>query len=256
MSIWLRLSDWLKKLANKLEEKAKADAKTKGIGKPREQFVFKPAQRYEMYVIGHPRTVYKGRIEDVEDDRLILSAPVERGVPVFLPKGTKVMLVIVGLPSGRYEFETEIISFSEENAALPRLVLRKPTVIYRKQRRAKPRARVYFRVRYRIVESTLKREVKMPLYGRVDAWDLSALGIALLFPDELPLHTRVRIDFVIPDMGIPVRAVAEVVNTRWEEFSRKYITGLLFLDILEEDRAHIDKYVSILLPKQVDGFIV
>ncbi len=256
MNVWLRLSDWLKKLAERFEEKAKAGAKVKETNRPKEQFVFKPAQRYEMYVVGRPRTVYKGRIEDVGEDTLVLSAPVERSVPVFLPKGTKVILVIVGLPSGRYEFETEVVAFSEQDDALPELVLRKPKVIYRKQRRAKPRARIYFKVRYRIVESTLKRQVKIPLQGRADAWDLSAIGIALLLSDELPLHTRVRLDFVIPDMGIPVRAVAEVVNTRWEEYSRKYITGLLFLDILEEDRAHIDKYVSLLLPKQVDGFII
>lgn len=255
MNIWLRLSNWLKKLAKILEDKANVGTMP-GEPKPKEQFVFKPAQRYEMYVMGRPRTVYKGRIEDVGEDTLVLSAPVEKSVPVFLPKGTKVMLVIVGLPSGRYEFETEVVSFSEQGSTLPELVLRKPRVIYRRQRRARPRARTYFKVQYKVVESTLKRQMKMPLQGRVDAWDLSAVGIALLFPDELPLHTRVRIDFIIPDMGIPVRAVAEVVNTRWEEYSRRYITGLLFLDILEEDRAHIDKYVSMLLPKQVDGFIV
>ncbi len=252
MKIWLKISNWLREIADLLEKKAKQSSLK---DRPKEQFIFKPAQQYEMYVMGRPRKVYKGRIEDVVDDELVLSAPLEKDVPVFFPKGTKVLLAIVGLPSGRYEFETEVISFSEEGSRIPELRLKKPNKIYRKQRRAKPRARVFFSAQYRIVEHTLKRALNMPLRGRVQAWDLSAVGIALLFPEEIPLHTRVRIDFVIPDMGIPIRAVAEVVNTRWEPYSRKYITGLLFVDISGEDIAYIDKYVSMLLPKQVDGLV-
>ncbi len=254
MRLLKKLAELLKKIASALENVSEREEKR--LSHKREQFVFKPAQRYEMYVIGRPRTVYKGRIEDVKEDELVLSAPVERSVPVFLPKGTKVMLAIVGLPSGRYEFQTEVVSAIEEQGAVPALVLRKPTVIYRRQRRTKPRARIFFKVRYQIVEHTLTKRLNFPLRGRVDGWDLSSVGMAVLFPDEVPLHTRIRVDFVLPDMGIPIRAVTEVVNSRWEEYSRKYITGLLFVDVLEEDRVHIDQYVSMLLPKHVDGLMI
>ncbi len=250
MNIRNRLAAFLKKLAMRLEAKESLEERPK-----KEQFVFKPAQRYEMYVIGRPRVMYKGRIEDVKEDKLVLSAPVERSVPVFLPKGTKVLLAIVGLPSGRYEFETRVDGFVEEDNSIPELILEKPRVIYRKQRRAKPRTRIYTKVSYRIVENSLAQKIKMPLKGKVDAWDMSALGLGLLFPEELPLHARMRVSFVIPDTGILVKAVCEVVNKRWDDFSRKYITGLLFVDISEEDRAHIDKRVSLYQSRHVDGFI-
>ncbi len=250
LKFWL--AQFLKKIVARLE---KVDVEEKST-KKKEQFVFKPAQRYEMYVVGRPGVVYKGRIEDVKEDLLVLSAPVERSVPVFLPKGTEVVLAIIGLPSGRYEFKTTVVDAVEESGTVPQVLLKKPSVIYRRQRRSKPRARFFCKVNYHIVEHSLSRKIGISLKGRVDAWDLSAVGLALLFPEELPLHTRVKVNFVIPDMGIPVTAICEVVNNRWEEYSRKYITGLLFVDILEEDRAHIDKYVSMLLPRQVDGLLI
>ena len=251
MNIRSFLAEFLKKMAARLESGEKISERNQR----KEQFVFKPAQRYEMYVVGSPRVVYKGYIEDVKEDKLILSAPVERSVPLFFPKGTKVLLAIVGLPSGRYEFETRVAGFIEENGSIPELVLEKPRVIYRRQRRAKPRARVFAKVSYKVVERSLHGKIKIPMSGKVDAWDMSALGLGLLFPEELPLHTRMRVSFVIPDTGIVVRAICEVVNKRWDDFSRKYITGLLFVDISEEDRAHIDKRVSLYQGKYVDGLI-
>ncbi len=219
--------------------------------KPRVRFVFKPMQRYEMYVRGRPRNIYKGRIEDVKEEVIILSAPVEHSVPTFFPKGTQVLLAIVGLPSGRYEFQTEVVGVVE--GEVPLLILKKPTMIYRKQRRQKPRVRVFCKAHYEIISRTLKKKANVDKRGKADVWDLSATGIALLLANEIPRQTRMKLSFVIPETGIRVSAVAEVVNTRWDGFSRKFVTGMVFVSILDEDRAYIDNYVAMMSPKQIDG---
>jgi len=246
MSFREKLAGFLKSLAEFLEP---VEKEQKG---PKFQFVFKPAQRYEMYVTQRPRVVYKGRIEEVFDDYIVLSAPLERSVPVYLPKGTEVILAIVGLPSGRYEFRTKVRDTIEEKGTIPQLVLEKPKVIYRRQKRGKPRIRMFSKADYKITGHVPK---DVPRSGKVAVWDISVLGIALLFSREVPLHTRMKIVFTLPDSGIPVQALCEVVNKRWDQYSREFITGMLFLDVDEEHRAYIDKFVQSQLPRYVDGLV-
>ncbi len=241
------LADFFKGIGEALEPKEKK------TGGPKFQFIFKPAQRYEMFVAKRPRVVYKGRIEEVFDDYLVLSAPLERSVPVYLPKGTEVILAIVGLPSGRYEFKTKVKDTIEEKNTVPQLVLQKPKVIYRRQKREKPRIRMFSKADYKITGPLLKGLIRS---GKAAVWDISVLGIALLFQREVPLHTRMRIVFTLPDSGIPIRALCEVVNKRWDQYSREFITGMVFLDMTEEDRAYVDKFVQSQLPRYVDGLVV
>ena len=108
------------------------------------------------------------------------------------------------------------------------------------ERRKFPRLNAVVNVEYSIIGEG-------PLKYTESTKNIGAGGICLIVYEEIKINTLLSLKFFLPDSNEPIQAKGRVV---WKgEFSissdqiRRYDLGIEFVEIGEEDRERISKYV-------------
>jgi len=183
---------------------------------------------------------YKGlssRVEEIDDEHILLSAPTYRGEIVPLRTGMRINVSYV-LNNCAYSFNTVIVARKKEK--LPVIVINKPHTIVRVQRRHWVRVAATLDVEYNLISADSETNptyagttidisgggIRFMTRGVLEAGQIINLKIYL--PDKSPIATKARIIRILEkakDEGDPSKAVLE------------------YVDINENDREKIIKYV-------------
>jgi c-di-GMP-binding flagellar brake protein YcgR len=180
--------------------------------------------------------VYDSRIEDFDDDFILLSMPTERGVTVPLRPKTRLHVSFV-MDRGRFSFKT--IVEDRIKGDLPMLKIVKPDAIFRQELRA------FFRVDTRmnikiLVEEELDDIIKQKIY-EAKVLDLSGGGARIFTnapylakDDKIELYFLGNLDRLEELKGL-VRRVRKIEDN--------YEVGVQFLEIGQGERDKVIKYV-------------
>ena len=150
---------------------------------------------------------YNTCIINKNDSSLSVGAPNDGGSPVAIPPHT---IVRVGLAAADayYSFTTVVLSssFGDE----PALVLDKPRVIYRAQRRTCPRTAIELPINYaRVSEDETELEFEV---GRTR--DLSLGGACLVIPEEVLPGELLHVEIRPKTEADTISLIAEVLRTK------------------------------------------
>ncbi|MDH7481003.1 MAG: response regulator [Armatimonadota bacterium] len=135
---------------------------------------------------------YHSRIEDKDDRTLTILCPTSGGSHIILSPGTPVSIGLAG-EDAFYSFETTVLAQRENY--LPLIVLSKPSVIYRVQRRKHARIAAKIAVEMALVEKTGENEENStigPVFT-VYTENIGAGGLKIVTRQRLPDGATVRI---------------------------------------------------------------
>jgi CheY-like chemotaxis protein len=171
--------------------------------------LFTKSQPITIEVInGRTSGVFASRIEGKDERTLSVAAPVRDGCIVEVASRTPVR---VGLAArdAYYSFNSYVLSL--KLTGVPVLVLDKPGVIYRTQRRQSPRVNVDLSVRYGKIGDEQSRPSVL-VSGH--SCDLSSGGIRIVAKDKLRPGDLVYLEADGSGTVGPITAVAEVLRSR------------------------------------------
>lgn len=134
---------------------------------------------------------YHSRIEDKDDQTLTVTCPTGRSGPVHLRPGTAVSIGFVG-EDAFYSFETAVLAVRDTYT--PTMVVGKPAVIYRVQRRKQARMPARIPVEMALLEKGPHSEVPSvgPVF-RVFTQDIGAGGLRVITDQRLQKDATVKI---------------------------------------------------------------
>jgi DNA-binding response OmpR family regulator len=164
---------------------------------------------------------YQSTIEDKDDQTLVVSCPDCDGGFVTLSAGSPVTIGFAG-EDAFYTFETTVLATREMSA--PIMIVNKPAVIYRVQRRKYPRALARIPVDISLVEQ-IEAEQNGHVPFRVYTEDIGVGGFKMITETELPDGAEVDIHALdVPGIteftsfGKVTRALRTPINSHfgWE----------------------------------------
>lgn len=179
---------------------------------------------------------YSTRVEEIDDERIVVQAPVVQRQPVVLPAGTPVELEFARTESpaeGYYRAETTVLGRSE--GPVPLLYLQMPEKWHRQQ------LRQYFRVR-----AALGAQVR-PL-GTEGPWlvtktrNISGGGCQLLTPRPLETGAAVEGAVKLPEQRIAFKGVVRWVEQLEQGQGGQWVAGIEFTEIDERDRDAVIRF--------------
>ena len=213
---------------------------------PIERFKYKVNQKIKLTLNGGgEEKVYKSVIQEVLNDVIGVSAPMENGAYVFFNESQPLQAQVC-VSTGIYTFSSMVVG--KYMGALPILYLSKPQQVRRSQYREDIRTNTYLEVYYKF-----SREKGIsPLFARNESgqgWtrDISSGGVCLGMAQEPPAKSVINLHIAVPRPdGLQrelVRTKAEVLRVTKDKYQDKYLTGMRFLEISEGDRRLINNYV-------------
>lgn len=185
---------------------------------------------------GYPK-VYWSRICGKDDRTLSVIAPrVEGGVTEVAPRTT----VRIGL-AGRdafYSFSSHVLKYNISSE--PVLVLDKPGVIYRMQRREFPRIPMRLPLDYSLCVENVEDEIELTLG---ETRDLSMGGVCIVVPEEILPGEMLKVEIRSMTEQDKISAVAHVLRSRPSDIPTEsgYILGCRFTYVDESLRKLLDK---------------
>jgi c-di-GMP-binding flagellar brake protein YcgR len=210
------------------------------------RFKFEVNQKLGLSVTvnGLTRT-YTSSIQEVYDDIIAVAAPIDRGNYVYFQKD-ETLQVTVHESTGMYSFATKVVG--KMSGPLSMLYIYKPSQIKRFQQREYIRAKAFLPVRYSVSRTNRISRMAQKEQGDCLMRDISAGGMCLAVPEQLPDGQMVHLEFALsPLSDAPDRfleAQAQVLRNRKDAFSDKYFTSVIFKDINDVDRDRISAYVD------------
>lgn len=151
---------------------------------------------------------FSTQIIDKDERTLSVLAPVDENGPVYLPPRASVRIGLVA-QDAHYSFTTQVLR--TEGASADVLVLDKPSVIYRIQRREHPRHALRIPVRYALGREGGDLDTE---YEEGETRDLSIGGACLNTAAEVPSGEVIRIELRPKTDQDKVNAVARVLRSK------------------------------------------
>jgi len=179
--------------------------------------------------------VYRTKVEDVDDDILVVATPIEQGTVVPIRPGTEVQLEYKDLkvPSeGRYRVSTVVEK--RESEPIPTLTLRLLGQWERLQDRMFVRVDVFLEATFAPVVDGQVQAVR-----QCTIHNLSGGGLWMQAAEELPEGGLVWI--CLPFKKTTVQTYGEIVRVKQLEAGFGY--GVAFVNIPERERKGIIQYV-------------
>ena len=130
---------------------------------------------------------YRSKIEDKDDQTLSVACPLGNGGYLTLPAGSPITIGFAG-EDAFYRFDTSVLATRE--GSTPYLVVSKPALIYRIQRRRYARALARIPMDIALINKQANGED--PIY-RVFTEDIGIGGCRILMHDELPDGAEINI---------------------------------------------------------------
>ncbi len=197
---------------------------------------------------GSQTRVVVGVIREVGEDRLTLEPVGQSDVSEKVPQRTPAELFFVR-PDALYSMSTEV--FDSKTRPVVRLFLRRDdTKVHRIQRRQYFRVNVKVKILYRWEGGHGDRpeEVDKATYTR----DLSAGGLLLQLEERFEHNDRLWMEIYLPDQPNPLNSFGRVVRVRplTTAQGRCYLTGVEYIDLSEEARARITRFLFRLQARQ------
>lgn len=185
---------------------------------------------------------YSSRVQTVKDKFLVVEVPKVNGL--YLPIDVDQEILLKHYREGAtYEAESSV-NLRNDDRDHPTMVLSKPEEIKRIQRRDFVRVPCDIEVTVRVInvgQNGSGESLPDSFSATID--DISAGGVQLKGPENLPLYTDVELLFTLPGSETTMNEVfAEVVRESDSERS-PYVLGLEFTSITETKRNDIIQYV-------------
>ncbi|HUV03493.1 MAG TPA: response regulator [Armatimonadota bacterium] len=141
---------------------------------------------------------YQSRIEDKDEQTLTVRCPSDNKVYVIPRAGTSVSIGFAG-EDAFYSFETTVLANRESHT--PTIVVGKPAVIYRVQRRKHPRMLVRMPADVALISKEGNGGEPGPVF-RVHTENVGAGGLKIVSDDKLPEGTEVDVQVSdVPGLG-------------------------------------------------------
>jgi hypothetical protein len=94
---------------------------------------------------------------------------------------------------------------------------------------------------YAAVESFHSHTAEITDFNKVISEDVSLGGLKISTAMSMPIGTRLWVQISLPDVPVPVNAIAEV---RWcESVASAFLSGLKFLTISKSDLDKVERYL-------------
>lgn len=203
--------------------------------------VVKPGQRLEFSFINDAtgeEKKYTSRVEDIDDTKLTVAMPYDKGVPIIPYSGEQVFGQVI-TRNCAYKFVSSFIQPMHD--PIPVWVLKKPPVVERFQNREFVRVKVT----RPIVVHPLDDEGSVQPLVTTNTVDISGGGVCFVIFEPLKVGNRVTLDIDnLPDMEL-MRIMGEVVRCQSVEVAgvELYHVGVKFLALTEVEQNKLVKYV-------------
>lgn len=184
--------------------------------------------------IGYPSQA----LDIIQPEELIVSGPIKKNNLIFMHKGEKIKVVYNVEDKGMHYFIAEIMS--RNYSPIYSLKLKKVSEIKKKQLRKYYRLLTMLKMDKKYV--TVKNCIEETLNEECRISDISGGGMKLYCNYEHDLGDEIVCLFKIQDYSIKVKALVVRIE-EIDSFNYKYSIGVSFLDINEEIRDVIIKYI-------------
>lgn len=183
--------------------------------------------------------LYKSSIQEIGDDYIGISIPVNSGQYLAMPNDTDVD-VLYYLDRDVYKFRTKVIGTKMDKILI--VVLKKPDTYIKVQRRNYARAGTLTNITY------ARQEGKDYKYYDAVMLDLSGGGARLHVTRKLRFGEVIIISIPLKDEDITVKA--QIIRIE-DEKNENTCIGVCFVDIDKGDREKIIKHVFNLMREQM-----
>lgn len=186
---------------------------------------------------------YHSRVEDKDDHTLTVLCPAGEAGYIMVTPGTPVSVGLAG-EDAFYSFETTVLAQRENH--LPLLVLSKPAVIYRVQRRKHTRVSARIPVEVAVIDDSREDQEQAGPVLRVNTENIGAGGFKIVVSEKLPKGAVVSVKATgIPGIGefvgtgriARVRKIAVNSHEDWEY-------GIQFTKVDEETRQNLARVIE------------
>ncbi|HEY3414280.1 MAG TPA: response regulator [Armatimonadota bacterium] len=202
--------------------------------------LFTPGQVLRMVVPDAGGLCYgTGAVQDETEDTLVVTAPVKDGRAVIPSAGAAVRVTLTGRDA-LYSFNSRV----QDAMPAPRsgLVLSKPDIIERHQRRAATRVPVAWPVRLEVLPPGDKGK-PFKLSTSWESVNVSQTGMMVSGEATVPANSSVLFSVAIPGAGDPLQGRARVV---WDATTpnERFTMGLEFVGLEDEARALLQANIA------------
>ncbi len=186
---------------------------------------------------------FSSRIEDVRDGNLFIAMPMRNAVPVYLPKGEKILGRTMIEDGVMYSFESVLLDYSL--SPIPVWLIQKPENVVQIQKRDFFRYDLTLPVKYLQLDDN-----SVPIDGTDSVTvskNLSGGGLLMVSNKKsLPIGTKLWVEVPLNEMEV-IRGRAQVLRTTIRELpdgGKVFLTGVQFLGMDEMTRKKIINFLN------------
>jgi len=191
---------------------------------------------------------FNSNIQDITDEYIGISIPINAGGYVPLSKGTTIDVIFYE-DENCYKFESSIIGRKFEN--IPILLIAKPKEIKKIQRRKYVRIPLISTVKYKNLKNeprTNPSTVEKSEYLQAVLVDLSGGGMRVKVSEEIKLNDFLLVSLTINKEDIPIVGQAKRII---KDDEGRFICGLSFELLDNSTREKIIKFIFELMREQM-----
>lgn len=177
---------------------------------------------------------YSSRVEDIEDNILVLAMPMDKGYPIIPEAGTMVTGRIV---DERAAYKLDTIYLGKRANPIPVWLVKMPETMKRYQQREFVRIDVLLNGSVQCEDDD---ENLLPVEP-VSIRNLSGGGAQLAFNRKVSIGKRLYLSCTIPGIGL-LRVYSEVVRTD-EMINQYHVFAVKFLNMSEKVRVQLIRYI-------------
>lgn len=195
-------------------------------------------QRLEIMLATVPGQKFTSRIEEVDQDHLVIAMPMTKGQPIILSSGSKFFIRLIVNQS---VYQLTCAFLDKRLQPIPVWVISRPLEIKKIQQRAFVRLDTSMPVQWQLITDADVEE-EAPLISSTTR-DLSGGGVRIITRKPVPLGSLLNVILDLPGIG-PLEILSEVVRVDQPQADLPvFWVGTKFVDIAENIRSKIIKYI-------------
>ncbi|MBU3190567.1 flagellar brake domain-containing protein [Clostridium bowmanii] len=191
---------------------------------------------------------YNTNIQDLTEEYIAISIPINAGQYVPLSKGT-IMDIIYYEEENLYKFKSSVIGRKFEN--IPILLISKPKEIIKIQRRKYVRVPLLKATKYKNLKNQPNinpKTIEKSEFLRAVLVDLSGGGMKVRVSEEIKMNDFILLDLVVNEEDIIIVGQAKRIQ---KDDEGRFVCGLSFEFVDSPTRERIIKYTFQLMREQM-----